>query len=280
MKKIFTTLSIITISASVFAQDPIENYSFENWITNAKSQLIPTGWYFDSEDIDSNALRKHTSGSHGNAALYLGSYNNSSLGLVGAEIYLDEFLINIPASLSFDYIVQNNTTKTANGLGVDIFFYDSIGKEIGAYYWGIANLQNNANFKRGYINFNTDSIAKAKKYELYIYYNNNEGKIDEYAIVDNFKFGNTAANVGINNVLPPAISLYPNPTAGVINYLLPANQTASKITVTGIDGKETTFTPYFANTVDISSLPAGVYTLSFLNEQNIVVGRNKIVLIK
>lgn len=279
MKKIFTTFTIALFSTFLSAQDPIKNFSFENWVTNANNKLVPADWGTYDEDLNANAVRKHTSGSEGSSAAYIGSYNDGT-DVVGAELYLEDNLTNIPFSISFDYIVQNNNTSSINGLVIFIYFYDKDDNELKNYWWAVDGLKNNTNFKKGFLNFDKDSIANAKSYDIEVFYYNDGGKADEYAIVDNFKFSNTPGNVNVREIIVPTISLYPNPTKGIVNYSLEGNERPSSIIVTSVDGKQTIFEPNFTNSINISTLVSGIYTVSFLDEKNAVIGRNKIVLTK
>lgn len=280
MKQIFTCIALLFLGLGLVAQDPIKNFSFENWEMNTNNKLVPTDWETYDEDLDANALRKHTSGSQGSAAAYLGSYNDGS-DVTGANIFIEGNLTSVPASMSFDYIVQNNTNSFINGLSIDVYFYDANGNYIEDYSWSSEMLKNNATFKNGVLNFNKLDIANAKSYEIDIYYFNFGGNINEYSVIDNIKFSNTPGNnVSVPETSKPAVTVYPNPTTGILNYSYSSNEVVSQIVVTSIDGKQISFEPNFTNSINISALAAGIYSVAIIGENDKVIGTQKVVLTK
>ncbi len=279
MKKISTSIAFILLTVSLFAQDPIKNFSFENWVKNANNKDRPADWLYDSIAVEKGVLKKHSSGTNGSTALYLGSYSDANTpgGVASGSVQIRDNISTLPSSLTFDYIVKNNG-GFFNGLSVEIYFYDAKGDYIEDYDAYIT--QNTTSFRNGTIAISKNTIANAKSYLIFIQYINIGGSLNEYAVIDNLKFNTANTNVSVDETTLPSISMYPNPSKGILNYLLPENETAKQITVTGIDGKQTFFEPNFTNTIDISTLAAGIYTVAILNEQNAIIGRNKVVLTK
>ncbi|MFX3625731.1 MAG: T9SS type A sorting domain-containing protein [bacterium] len=279
MKKYLTVIALIVLSKSFLAQTPIKNFSFENWTTNSENLLVPSGWETYEEDVESNAVKKFLYGSEGSSALMLGSHVEDG-EVVGSDIYIEDVEIStLPASLSFDYIVQHNNVSKENVFGVDITFYDSNNRIVYDYGWESGILTNNSTFKSATIHFHKDSIVNAVKFDIDIFYDNYHGSIDEYAVVDNIRF-NTTKNTQSLFSGNSSVNIYPNPTTGLLSYMVDEDASVAQVIVTSIDGKQTTFKPNFTNSIDISAFPAGVYSVSFLNEQNAIIGRNKVVLTK
>lgn len=278
-KNILALLTLISFTTA-FAQDPIKNFSFENWSLDGNNKERPDDWAVTAQHVNADAVKKHSSGSEGSTALYVGSFDDAGTIEGGEAILNGGTLTSVPASLSFDYIVQN-ISNNLNGVEVTISFTDANGGFLDLVSWESERGKNNASFKSGFINFDKTKIANAARYRIFIIFFNDGGNTDEYAVVDNLKFSNTPGmNVSVSEVKSTTVSLYPNPTSGIINYTLQEETKLSKIVVTSMDGKETVFTPNFTNSINISSLSTGTYTVSFLNEQNAIIGRNKVVLTK
>ncbi len=281
MKRIFTSMTLLLLSIGVFAQDPIKNFSFENWTTNANNKAVPVDWDTFDEDLDANAVRKHTSGSQGSSALYIGSYNDGA-DVVGADVYTEDNLTSVPASLSFDYIIQNNNNSIINGLIIEVYFYDINDDLIEDYVWNSEMLKNNPAFKSGVLNFNPSVIANAKRYEIDIYYLNFGGTTSEYGVIDNLKFRNTGGNVSVQETANSTINFYPNPATNALHFTTSNNETIDKILVTAVDGRQSTFSSntFTNNTIDISELANGVYFISAYGTNGRLINNQKVLINK
>lgn len=279
MKKFTACILLLLLVLGVFAQDPIKNFSFENWKTDSNNILVPAEWDYNSEVAKKGAIKKHNSGSQGSSALFLGCYAdpNSPGGITSGSVSIRDNITTIPTSLSFDYIVNNNNSFV-NALSVEIFFYDDNGfiDDYDAYI-----SQSNATFRSTSIPINKNTIAKATNYLILIQYLNIGGSTTEFGIVDNLKFSTSSGgNTSVKEATISTLNIFPNPTTGIFNYSLEGNEKPSSIIVTSVDGKQSVFEPNFTNSINISTLVSGIYTVSFLNEKNAVIGRNKIVLTK
>ncbi|MFX3625730.1 MAG: T9SS type A sorting domain-containing protein [bacterium] len=278
MKKNFTSILLLFLVLNVFAQDPIKNFSFENWTSNSNNKQVPADWDYDSVAVEKGVLKKHTSGTHGSTALYLGVYNDANTpgGIASGSVEIRDNITTIPSSLTFDYIVRNNNSFV-NGLSVEIFFYGPNGF-IEDYDTYIA--QSNTTFRSGTVAINKNTVANATSYLILIQYLNIGGSLSEYAVVDNLKFSTSNSNVSVEETIKPIINIYPNPTTRILNYSIPESEVPNKIIVTGVDGKQTHFQPTFTNSIDISILASGIYSVAILNENNETIGSQKVILTK
>jgi hypothetical protein len=281
MKPIFTFIAILFITIGAFAQDLIKNYSFENWKTDTLGKLAPQDWVFYKEDVAKNALKRNASGSQGSYALYLGSYILDG-DVVGAEAEISDTLTEVPASVSFDYIVQNNNTSFFNGLSVEIYFYDSADNYLEDYTWSSGFTQNNSTFKSGEIGFGKAAIATATSYLLRVIYYNLQGTTNEYGVIDNLKFNKPSSNVSVPKTPNNAISFYPNPAANAIYFTNNNNESINKIVVTAIDGRQTTYTAetFANNTINVSAHTNGVYFVTAYGNNGVALHSQKIVVNK
>lgn len=78
--------------------------------------------------------------------------------------------------------------------------------------------------------------------------------------------------VGIEEDVTEKISLYPNPTTGILNI---EGVAGNSIVVTDITGK-IVYQNEFSNTIDLSNQPAGIYNISILTNEGVV--NQKVVL--
>jgi hypothetical protein len=281
MKPIFTFIAILFITMGAFAQDPIKNYSFENWSTDTMGKLAPDDWTFNKEFVAKNALKRNSSGTQGSYALFLGSFNNAG-DVEGAEVQINDTIIEVPGSITFDYIVQNNNTSFLNGLSVEFYFYDSTDNFIKDYTWNSGFNSNNSTFRKAELAFAKSVIANAKNYLMRIIYYNIGGSTTEYGVIDNLKFNKTSGNVSVPKTQNNTINFYPNPATATINFTAGGNENINKIIVTAIDGRQTTFASetFVNNAIDISALANGIYFVTAhsadgtpLHSQKIVVNK-------
>jgi hypothetical protein len=276
MKRIFTSILLLFLSASVFAQDTIKNFSFENWTTDADTNEVPVDWDYNKRAVKEGVLKKHTSGSDGSTSLYLGKYFKTPGFVEGADVSIEGNLTSIPKYFVFDYIVYYE--GLFSDLVVQVFFYDANDIEIDDYLRKVGN--ETSSFKRETIILDTNKIANAKSYKLLIYSAPNGG-IADYNIVDNIRFSNYPGTaVGVRETAVSDVNLYPNPTNGIINYTVSNNDAISQVIVTSVSGKQIVFEPNFTNTIDISALASGIYSVSILNENDKVIGTQKVILTK
>jgi hypothetical protein len=88
--------------------------------------------------------------------------------------------------------------------------------------------------------------------------------------VYNFDF----SNVGVHNVINSnGVSIYPNPTNGILNIQSSVNVSAN---VTGLDGR-TLLTADNVKEIDVTTLPAGLYFISVYDQSNNLITRQKFI---
>ena len=87
----------------------------------------------------------------------------------------------------------------------------------------------------------------------------------ELAPVLNLKLG--ASYASVNDVTISNAVVYPNPTTGKVT--IQVNNSVSDIFVTDLTGRKVEFKIIDSNSIDISSLPEGLYMLNFMNNNQI-----------
>ena len=282
MKKLFTILLMTIICATVAAQENlIKNFSFETWYNTSTNVLAPAIWSYDEDAWDNGGIERHSSGSDGLSALRLNIHSKSGQQF-STEVYQRDSLKKTPSSLSFAYNVFNYNHIIVDRLVVAISFYKD-STLIKDYKWSSHFASNTDDFfKNVIIKFNKLIIDTANIFQINIKFDDYGGHEDEYALVDNFKFvidSNSTSIKNFNNHREGIIT-YPNPTTGILNYSLTNDETVKQVVVTSIDGKQTTFQPTFTNTVDISTLANGIYSVAIIDEDDKIIGTQKVVLTK
>lgn len=87
----------------------------------------------------------------------------------------------------------------------------------------------------------------------------------ELAPVLNLKLG--ASYASTENIEMSNSMIYPNPTTGLLT--IKANNAVTDVFVTDITGRKVAFTVIDANSIDISTLPEGIYMLNFVNNKEV-----------
>lgn len=87
----------------------------------------------------------------------------------------------------------------------------------------------------------------------------------ELAPVLNLKLG--ASYASTENIEMSNSMIYPNPTTGLLT--IKANNAVTDVFVTDITGRKVAFTVINANSIDISTLPEGIYMLNFVNNKEV-----------
>ena len=281
-KNLFLLFFSLLLSLQINAQDPIKNYSFENWQADTGGKLAPADWMYNKTAIYHDVVKRSASGSQGSYAVHLGSYNDNG-SIVGSTVEIYDSLIDKPTSITFDYKVANNTNQFLNGLGVDVYFYDSADNYLGDYSWSSPSLKNNSIFLPGEVTFAKSVVDKAKVYLLKLtYYNLPGGAANEYGVIDNLKFKKyTGPGVGVAETEQVNVTVYPNPASDVLN-IEAGNTKITRVEVYSLDGKKHEVTSLTeANTaIDISPLANGIYFVAAFGEDNQPLFRNKFTVIK
>ena len=95
-------------------------------------------------------------------------------------------------------------------------------------------------------------------------YNGDGGTINSFSL----NFCNVVtANLGVEDALPAKVSVYPNPTKGIINVRLPQNQGNTALQLFDIQGRKilTKTTSNTDEVINIENLQEGIYLLTVEN---------------
>lgn len=281
-KNLFLLFFGLLAGLQVNAQDPIKNYSFENWQADTGGKLAPADWMYNKVAIYNDVVKRSSGGSQGSYAVHLGSYNDNG-SITGSTVQIYDTLIDTPTSITFDYKVANNTNQFLNGLSVEVYFYDSADNYLGDFDWSSPSLKSNSIFLQGEVTFAKSVVEKAEIYLLKLtYYNLPGGAINEYGVIDNLKFKKyTGPGVGVAETVQPSVKVYPNPASDVLN-IEAENTKITKVEVYSLDGKkhEVASLTGANDAIDISLLAAGAYFVVAFGDDNQPVLRNKFMVIK
>ncbi len=271
MKKLLLCVlgSLFFLNAYTQVQE-IKNFSFENWTSN-NGLLYPDDWTINTANaIESNAIAGVNNHTDGNYAILFGScYDNGTL--IGTQVSQYDNLTSSIAGITFDYLVQNNTSSLWNGLSISVYFYAEDGEYLDDFYWSSEQVTNYGNFTQGVFNFTPP--ANSFQYLLELGYLNVGGSPNEYAIVDNLRF--IQGGNAIEQTIKPELELYPNPVSSSINFNNPLGEGSAVITdLSGALLYKATLSASM-NSIDLSSLSVGSYILTIESESGII--RRKIL---
>ncbi len=267
MKKIFTFLSVLAVYFTVNSQTVILNNSFENW-TTVNGKMYPNDWTCqDSVEVKNGATQRVTGGSVGTYAIQLGCYLDNT-AIVGSTIGIVGAVSVKPLSLLFDYKVFNATPN--NGVSVDVTLKDG-GSLMKAYSFSTSST-NNSTYKTGFIDFKLTSLENPVFYYISITYLNISGNIDEYMVLDNIRFSQTASVNGVNGYSNIAIG--PNPADNFIKLTNTENYHIKSARLISMDGRATEVN-IENSVIDISAISKGIYILEILDENNNLLKREK-----
>jgi hypothetical protein len=272
MKKISLLLPMVFFTIQSYSQT-IVNGSFENWISRGNKQA-PANWDCDTNSINNGTIKKITGGSVGQFAIHLGTASVNG-NVEGALIQRFDSLTATPGNLMFDYKVLNNNTSAVNGLYIEIYFFDAKRKNIKDFNITLSN--NQSSFAKGELPISFQASEIPKYYNLVISYFNVGGLTNESTVVDNLRFAG-ANSVLIKDKVSP-IKIYPNPTKGKLNFDNKPEDKLTSVRLISVTGQEVSYEVY-QNSIDISNLDAGLYSLELFNSDNTLIGREKISLIQ
>ena len=247
MKKTLLSLSLIA-AISANAQNLLtENPSFEN-----HSGSLPTGWIADEALIEIV-----TDATDGSVGLQIKKNTNSSgkdmrvistqvLPLNGTDIYGLKFDYKITSGgfSEFGFIMLPDTYEFAT-TGITPV---SDGQWHKDNYANMATTYVGAGWANDFLNFQT------------LYSGTNSGST---VIIDNLAFGKVGSlGVGsANNVIPQDITIGPNPTSSSIKFFNVDQIKNKAVAVYDSTGRILIKTELSGDTLDLSSLKPGVYTL-------------------
>ncbi len=275
MKKTFLLSLVCIFSLTIYAQDLIPNFSFEDWTV---SPALPQNWevYNDSAlVVSSNAIQRRTGGSHGNYSLRLNSYQGSPF-VRGAAIETYGTLTTTPKSISFDYFNQT-AAFSLSGLYINLYFYDSADEYLIDYSWSPSENNGSAVLtpSRNYLGFPSGTVPKY--YTLEIKMSNFNGPLSEYCVIDNIKFSNIASGIEESKESNLKV-IYPNPTKGILGLRnMPSNTSIAHII--GLDGQEILTKEIAENyeVIDIAGVADGLYFLRLEDKNGNVIGTQKFI---
>jgi hypothetical protein len=72
------------------------------------------------------------------------------------------------------------------------------------------------------------------------------------------------------NILSSKVSVYPNPSNGVLNVNIPSDILASNVSIFDVTGKQVKIFKSFSKSLDISSLSTGIYILKIDTNKGVV----------
>lgn len=272
MRHIIFSLLFFGSFATLLAQPVIKNNSFENW-SDSMGKKYPTNWRCDSFLIQNDHVFRTSPGTHGNYAVHLGSYVYSAQ-VWGAQIGYYDTLLSKPGSLMFDYKEFNNNTSFVNGLTVKVYLYDSASDYIDDYAWYSSG--NQSSFKGVTLPLPFASEPRPAYVLVTLYYFNYGGATNEYCIVDNLRFQNWVNDIDVKPV--NTFRTYPNPAGNKISIDCNEGQEIGKAEIICTDGRiiQVQITD---NSIDVSSLSQGIYTLVLYNPDGTLFGRNSVRII-
>lgn len=267
LTNLFLILSLSAVSA--MAQPVIKNYSFENW-SDSMGKKYPTNWECDTFLMKNDIVKRVSPGSQGTYAVHLGSYFFSGQ-VWGAQIEYNDTLTSRPGSLLFDYKEFNNNTSFVNGLTVKVYLYDSVGDYLDDFAWYSSG--NQSSFKAATLPLPFSSNPRPAYVLINLYYFNYGGATNEYCIVDNLRFQNWVNGIDINPV--NTFRTYPNPAGNRISIDCNDGQEIGKAELICADGRIIQV-QISDNSIDVSALSQGIYTLVLYNPDGTLFGRNSV----
>ncbi len=281
MKKFIVLAIALCMAASTFAQIP--NNSFENW-TNTNGYNMPDGWDNLNSMTTSQSVytcTKGTPGSVGAAYLKLISQTVTGMGVmpgvaVSGTIDMNSMMpaagfacADRPTSLKgkWQYMASGNDqgfiaiylTKWNSGMGMR----DTIGMAMQMLN-GMAMSWANFTIPISYNNpANPDSAI------IILSASGDTPVNGSYLYIDNLSF--TIPTTGLTTEEVGLLKLYPNPASSVMQLDLTGLTVPVKsITITNIEGKVVSYVTNATtkiNTIDVSTLPAGLYILQVQTEK-------------
>ncbi|HNQ62017.1 MAG TPA: T9SS type A sorting domain-containing protein [Bacteroidia bacterium] len=251
MKKIFTLIALFfTISFSSSAQSPILCEDFNNY-DSLVSSVDWHGWYISYNTQFSYYTSTQSSGSSGP--------NSYKFGVDSATMITP----NIAGALSISFWMKGNFGTPPGPDPASMFYvYESSDSSI----WNLVDsIQPSANISSGG-HPKSYNVSPGTQYVKF-YYHKSSGNVafDDFCAYD--------GPVGIFGVAKNtlAISLYPNPSNGIINIKTSTFQAKGlKVTVSNVLGKQVKEVllnnPAALYTVNLNDLDAGIYMVRVRSE--------------
>lgn len=150
---------------------------------------------------------------------------------------------------------KNEPWHRYKGLTISSRIYDSANKLITTVYDSV-------------FTFTTPAY---QKYKLFVYYN---ASSHLYASLDTLY---PDLNAGINVLENDLFAVFPNPANNFIN-ISGTNQTATKITIHDITGRLVKTITQNLESISVTELKEGVYTLIFIDDKEVAISTNRLVI--
>lgn len=275
MKKLYTTISILMIAASAFAQQQLPNNGFENWAAFTQcsgvdsvvgySTIDQSAYYGTGICVTSPGISKSVNAQSGTYALslkpvnFLGSLHGSLFTLQNKFDKNATDLTGIPFTgrpVKLTGYYQFNSGSNSDSLSVLVSFVKS-GKEIGVGYFTTGTT------KSVYTKFETDIFFLSEEQPDSLIFitqmgdNENNANKNTSALVDNFVFLYSSTGLDPDQLLPEAVTVVQK------DRVIQFSENVAHVRLTNIIGNTVIENEAQTQNIDVNSLQHGVYILNY-----------------
>lgn len=266
MKKIFTLTITLVCGFTLFAQYQIPNFSFENWSQNG-TYMWPDNWeaYDSISTAQKGLVQRVTNASNGNYGARLNCHLDDGF-VTGAWLIMEDKIPFVPEAFTLDYILPTNGSFLSS-IRINIYFYDSTGDYIDDLSLNISAKTNS--YRKAVLPLSFNGRIP-KKYSMDVKFQNINGDLSDYTIVDNAEFLENYNPTGLSEVSTKSLSLYPNPVSQTL--YIPSD--LIQIEVVNLAGKTVLTREFNAeNNIDVSQIPAGIYIIKAIKDNQVLTSK-------